>query len=472
MTDKRTWMQNVIATLLASVGLLSVVPAQAQRYEVGPGRTLAAIGDVPWENLNPGDEVLIYWRPEPYREKWVICRRGTADRPIHVRGIPGPDGQLPVIDGRDATTRPALNFWGEERGVIKIGGANRPADTMPAHLVLENLEVRSGRPPFGFDGRRGRTAYAKNAASIFVEKGEDITIRHCILHDSGNGLFVSPLSRNILVHNCYLHSNGIEGSLYEHNSYTQADGIIFQGNWYGPLRSDCLGNNLKDRSAGLIVRYNWIDDGNRALDLVDAAGAPALSRQPAYRETFVYGNVLIKRDGGNNQVVHYGGDSNRPDFYRKGTLYFYHNTVVSHRPHTTTLFRMSTDDESVECHNNIVYATAGGRRLALMTQQGTLHLHRNWLPDQWRTSHVDFSGTIHGQQHVIAGQTPGFVDFRADDFRLVPSSPCVGAGWKLPPPIPTRLPVDRQYVPHQQTQSRETVLDLGAFAQHDATRGS
>jgi hypothetical protein len=463
MTSISTTTRRIIAAVAGSLSLLSTLPVLAERYEVGPGRPLAAIGDVPWESLNPGDEVLIHWRAEPYREKWVICRRGTAERPIRIRGVPGPDGQLPVIDGRDATTRPALNFWGEERGVIKIGGANRPADAMPAHLVLENLEVRSGRPPFGFDGRHGRTAYAKNAASIFVEKGEAITIRHCKLHDSGNGLFVSPRSRDIVVEHCHIHGNGIEGSLYEHNSYTQADGIVFQGNFYGPLRRDCPGNNLKDRSAGLIIRYNWIDGGNRALDLVDAAGATALNSQAAYRETFVYGNVLIKRDGGNNQVVHYGGDSNRPDAYRKGTLYFYNNTVVSHRQHTTTLFRLSTGDESVECHNNIVYASAGGRLLALMTQQGTLKLHCNWLPTNWRTSHSTFTGTIRGAEHVVEGQMPGFAAFDADNFRLVPDSPCVQAGAELPLPLETWFPVARQYVPHQQTEPRTGALDLGAF---------
>jgi hypothetical protein len=463
MTDKLATTRKAIAAVVMCSGLLCASPVCAERYEVGPGRAHAAIGDVPWETLSAGDEVLIYWRAEPYCEKWVICRRGTAEQPIRVQGIPGPDGQLPVIDGRQATTRPTLNFWGEQRGVIKIGGANHPADTMPAHVVLENLEIRSGRPPFGFEGRHGRTAYAKNAASIFVEKGDAITIRHCILHDSSNGLFVSPQSRNIVVENCRIHGNGIEGSLYEHNSYTQAEGIVFQANFYGPLRRDCPGNNLKDRSAGLVVRYNWIDGGNRALDLVDAAGVPALSSQAAYRETFVYGNVLIKRDGGNNQVVHYGGDSNRPDAYRKGTLYFYNNTVVSHRQHTTTLFRLSTGDESVECHNNIVYATAGGRLLALMTQDGTLTLHRNWLPTGWRPSHSALAGAIRGAEHIVGGQTPGFADFDASDFRLLPSSPCAQAGSELPEALVTRFPVVRQYVPHQQTAPRNTALDLGAF---------
>ena len=45
--------------------------ALAATYEVGPGKTFANIGDVPWELLQPGDTVLIYWRSTPYKEKWV-----------------------------------------------------------------------------------------------------------------------------------------------------------------------------------------------------------------------------------------------------------------------------------------------------------------------------------------------------------------------------------------------------------------
>ena len=79
----------------------------AATFEVGPGKPFTAIGAVPWESLQPGDLVLIYWQPASYKEKWVICRQGTAGNPITVRGVPGPAGQLPVIDGNGATTRPA-----------------------------------------------------------------------------------------------------------------------------------------------------------------------------------------------------------------------------------------------------------------------------------------------------------------------------------------------------------------------------
>ena len=142
--------------------------------------------------------------------------------------------------------------------------------------------------------------------------------------------------------------------------------LTFQYNRYGSLREGCRGNNLKDRSAGLVVRYNWIEGGNRQLDLVDAGGNSPLQKDPRYREAYVYGNILIEPDGaGNNQIVHYGGDSRNSDSYRKGTLYFYNNTVVSTRSGNTTLLRLSTNDERAECWNNVVYVTADGSRLAM-----------------------------------------------------------------------------------------------------------
>src|SRR5688572_18907003 len=132
---------NVLALLAVSC----TAPIFAAVYEVGPESPLSAIGQVPWATLQPGDTVLIHYRSMPYREKWVICRQGTADSPIAIRGVPGPGGELPVIDGSGAVTAPGLNFWSEARGVIKVGGANIPSDTTPRHITIENLEIRSAR---------------------------------------------------------------------------------------------------------------------------------------------------------------------------------------------------------------------------------------------------------------------------------------------------------------------------------------
>jgi hypothetical protein len=450
--------QGTCSCLFVFLAMTSQLPGAI--YRVGPEQPLSEVNDVPWEALEPGDEVLIHWRTEPYRAKWVICRSGTAEAPICIRGVPGPRSERPVIDGRDAVTRPALNFWGEERGVVKIGGANRPPDTTPAHIVVEGLEIRSGRPPYSFTGRSGVTAYAKNAASVFIEKGRQIVVRDCVLHDSGNGLFVSPQSSEILIEGCRIYGNGIEGSIYEHNSYTESAGITFQFNHYGPLRAGCPGNNLKDRSSGLIVRYNQIQDGNRQLDLVDATADERITSDPRYRKTFVYGNVLVESEGqGNGQIVHYGGDSGKPSWYRRGVLYFYHNTVLSTREGTTTLLRLSSPDERAECWNNILYCTAPGRHFAVMNAQGTLLLHHNWLPEGWRSSHGEFSGTIDARDNLV-GHEPGLGSERGL-FHLAAGSPCIDAGSDLPA---AALPVERQIQGRSSVPRRSDGRpDLGAF---------
>ena len=318
MSDNR--YLHFICLLLLSVNAFAFV------YETGPGMTYENIGDVPLESLLPGDTVLIHYRDDPYCEKWVIARAGTPSANIVFLGVPGPGGELPVIDGRNAVTRLQLDYWSEGRGVINLGGSSIP-DQDPDYLVIENLEIRSGRSPFTFTDDSGQPgSYSDNAASIYVVAGEHITIRNCVLHDCGNGLFSSHESADLTIEYCHIYDNGIEGSIYHHNNYTESQGIIFQYNHFGPLRSGCSGNNLKDRSCGTVIRYNWIEGGSRQLDLVDSS-YPDIHNDPSYPETFVYGNILIEQyNEGNGQISHYGGDGSNPDYYRKGVLYFYSNT--------------------------------------------------------------------------------------------------------------------------------------------------
>jgi hypothetical protein len=430
---------------------------------VGPGKPCLNIGDVPWENAGPGDTVLIYWRQEAYKEKWVIAVEGTQEQPFTVRGVPNGSGEMPVIDGRNATTRSSINFWNEGRGVVKIGGANQPDVAEPSWIILENLDIRSGRTPYHFTGREGASDYSENAAAVYVETGQNITIRNCVLYDSGNGLFVSHATRNILIEGCWIYDNGIENSIYQHNTYTEAIGIVYQFNYLGPLRPGCGGNNLKDRSAGLVVRYNWIESGNRQLDLVDAEGSDELVNDPGYRKTHVHGNVLIEPDGaGNNQILHYGGDSGEEENYRKGTLYFYNNTVVSTRTGNTTLFRLSTNDETCDCRNNIVWTTAAGNHLALVDETGVVRLTHNWLKLGWVSSHGTLIGTIHDDGGNITGDSPVFVNHATQDYHLDRLSACMDAGTSI---HPDAYPALYQYVRHRAYETKRTCggIDLGAF---------
>jgi len=450
--------------------LAAASASSAATYDVGPGQPLASIGAVPWATLGPGDVVQIHWQAQPYREKWVIDRSGTALAPIVVRGVLGPSGERPVVSGDGATTPPPLDFWGEERGVIKIGGSNVPDDSLPSWIVVENLDVRSAYQGYSFSNDQGaQQGYAQNAAAIYVEKAQHLVIRNCIIADSGNGLFVGAFdgdTQDILIDGNWIYGNGNAGSAFEHDTYTEALGITYQANRFGPLRAGAQGNNLKDRSAGLVVRYNWIEGGNRQLDLVDAEDSTALVADPSYRTTFVYGNVLIEPDGaGNSQIVHYGGDSGDETIYRKGTLYFYDNTLVSTRSGNTTLLRLSTNDESADVRDNILYVTASGGALAMLDADGSLFMTHNWLKPGWVASHSGLGGTLDDDGTSVQGASPGFVDEAAQDFHLLPSSAAVDAGTALAAATQPANGVTRQYVEDQATQPRPLVgaPDLGAF---------
>ncbi len=459
---------RLIVTSLAAA--FAAAPAAATLHEVGPGLAFDEIADVPWATLQPGDEVRIHWRPEPYREKWVIGRAGTQQAPIVVRGVPGPGGERPVVSGDGASTPDPLDFTNDRRGVIKIGSSNVPPDTLPEHLVVEGLEVRSAHPAYSFtDDHGSSTTYLANAAAIYVERARHLVIRDCVLHDSGNGLFIGAFdgdTQDVLVESDWIHGNGNVGSAFEHNAYGAAIGIIYQANRFGPLRPGAGGNNLKDRSAGLVVRWNWIEGGNRQLDLVDAEDSDVLVSHPSYGETFVYGNVLVEPDGaGNSQIVHYGGDSGVAEIYRKGTLHFFHNTVVSLRSGNTTLLRLSTDDEHADVRNNVLYVTASGSRLALLDSAGVLDLSHNWLKPGWVDSHGSLSGAIDDDGTQLEGDTPGFADEAAQEFSLLVDSDAVDAGAALHPDVLPDHEVLRQYVRHQASEARpaDAAPDLGAF---------
>jgi parallel beta-helix repeat protein len=449
---------------LRTVLVLLALPllTHAAEFRVGPGQTYAGIGEVPWETLGPGDTVLIHARSTPYTEKWVIGRNGTQAAPITVRGVPDAQGNLPIIHGEGATTRSQLNYPGEQRGIIKIGSSNVPPDTLPSYIVIEGLHLRRARG--GFTGRAGASTYTANASGIYLEKGEHITIRNCIFEDSGNGLFIAPNSADVLIEGNYLFGNGNPNSVFEHNAYTEALGIVYQYNRFGPLCANCLGNNLKDRSAGTVIRYNWIEGGNRQLDLVESDNV-SYRADPSYLRTFVYGNVLLEPAGaGNRQIVHFGGDNgNEPDY--RGTLYFWNNTIVSSRTDRTTLMRLSSNTQTAHVTGNVVFlSAAAGNTLSLTDAAGTLRHGGNWYEPGYVSSFGTVTGSVTDTGGNVTGTDPGFVDAAGQDFHILASSPLRGAA--VAPPAETNgHPLLRQYVKHRSSESRPqgSTVDIGAY---------
>lgn len=373
---------------------------------------------VPWGALVPGDAVAIAWRAAPYPRKWVLCVAGTAEQPISIRGIPGPEGQRPAITGIGAKTPAGQDFWNEDRGILKIGGANSPPDRMPKHIRISGLDLSGANPHVAFHGRDGRTEYRRNAAAIYIEKGEDILIENCLLHNCANGLVSSWESRQIVVRNCTIQGNGVVRSVYQHNVYTESQSIAFERNRFGPLRPGAPGNNIKDRSANTIVRYNRIEGGNRLLDLVETSHQE-IATATGYGDARIYGNILIKQnDTSNRQVIHFGGDGKDHTLYRNGTLSLVNNTIVADR--RVKLCRLHATGVVIGW-NNIIQAHKGS---SLVEGGRGGFFACSWISDGIETGNCTL-------RKCWQGKDPGL----DRSFRLRFGSPCRDRACNGAPPL-------------------------------------
>jgi hypothetical protein len=476
------------------------VPGAGTDYEVGPGQAYENISDVPWEQVSAGDTVRIHWREQPYAEKFAIAGQGTADQPIRVCGIPGSGGQLPTITGANATTRASIDYGHpvlEELGIVLV---SRPDyHEAPSHVVIEGLHVTGAHDGYTFRDVNGQTRpYSPAAACIRVQEGDHITLRGNMITDCGNGLFViskpeneSKLTKNLLVEGNYLQDNGVVGSDRQHSSYIQAVGATYQYNYFGRPRAGSMGGNVKDRSAGLVFRYNWVEGGKRILDIVEAedygpwvmeeayleklgGASPDPARlaqvkewEKLYRQSYVYGNFL-KSVGSTDaaMIVHYGHDS-VPRYTRKGTLWFYNNTVVLlfDQPDAwkTRLMDLSTAAETAEVFNNIVHIeaeTPGQTRsdLFLTRYDGVVKLGTNWVTEGW----LQGGGQIEGAGNLIGG---GGAPVDLDTLLPVSGSPVIDAAQQMNPGIPAEHGVTREYAPPTGSRARAmlgSAEDLGA----------
>lgn len=472
LKHKRKSKTALFAVATMALGIFSSFHAAPEAsastaINVGPGQTYENIGDVPFGNLGPGDTVRIHWRSEPYKEKFLITRSGTQEHPITIEGVPGPSGQLPVIDGKDATMDDQFDFGyfdTSKRGLIVI--TSPPHDDWgykPSHIVIQNLELTGAADENSWTNEETNTVedYFPNVAGVFVERGEYITLRNNIIHENSNGFFVGSsgseeqLSRNILIEGNYFYDNGNPGTDQHHHSYTEAVNTVIQYNYFGEARTGASANAIKDRSGGSVVRYNYIEPGRyaHALDLVEPEDSALLMiNEPNFADTYVYGNIINAKNPNTGTLVHFGGDLNElGGIYHRPTLHFYNNTVSVRMDQRAawrkSVFQVSVNS-SVYAGNNIFYnasitPNATPTELVLATEFGDLTLGSNWISPGYTESYT-YTGTVSGLGNLITipGNDPDFVDEANGDFHLLSTSGAIDQGETLN--VPSAYTVDNQ----------------------------
>lgn len=430
-------------------------------YEVGPNKKYTELQDVPWESLQRSSIVKIYKRETPYYSKFVVNVAWTKDEPVVITWVPDENWALPIISWSNAITSKNLDYWNDERSIIKIGWSSTPSNETPSYIYIERLDIKNASPSYSFtDEDWNYKRYSDNAAWIHIEYGDNITIKNCNIHDNWNGIFSTHFSSNIVIAWNYIYDNWIVWSIYEHNTYTESKGITYEYNKFWKLKSWAGWNNLKDRSSNTVIRYNFIEWWNRQLDLVES-DYQELINSSNYGKTYVYGNILIEPsdETGNSQFIHYGWDGSTTGNYRNWTLYLYNNTFVSYRNNNPTLVRMSLNSGKAEIINN-VFIVKDWYSLAITAWAWQINLYNNYLPETWKdTFESNFEWQIN-QNSNFYSSNPWFVDLNNKDFHLIQDSILKNKANNLDSNFQK---VEYQYKADQSITPRTTTNNVWAF---------
>lgn len=379
---------------------------------------------VPWSNLKAGDTVRVHYQTTPYKVRFRFSGAGTAAAPIRLCGVKGPNGERPILDGSQATAVSGS----DSRALIYIASNG---GVLPTHLQIDGFAIQKVHPDYG---------HPKFGACIFIAQGHNITIADNEISDCNQAIFSTSVdgsentvSKNLRISGNNFFNNGINGSALEHTTYIQTVGVIYEFNRYGPLRSGAIGNSIKDRSTDVIIRFNRIEAGTRSMDLVDAEEYKEYARANAkYPFTYIYGNQIFKNG---REVVHYGGDHpGFENYYRKGRLYFFNNTVIASG--NAKLFMIATLDETVEAWNNIFYFSSGTPLLrevdgyySAAQSGGTLILGKNWINTGYKDSNTQLARPVMGTANLITGAT---APINMTSLNPTPGGQAVDAGQAAP----------------------------------------
>lgn len=492
----------------------------ATDYHVGPGQQFTSIGQVAWYNLRAGDTVYIHYRSTPYREKFLISGQGTESQWIRVLGVPGPNGELPIISGDGATTSTNMHYrWQTPNlvqwdGIIQIAARSdddQGGGQLPAYIEIANLQVQDAYPTYRFTAENGQSSpYEGFAACIYARSVQHLLVRNNVLTNCGQGFYNwtgsgsnwwDGLQKDTVLTGNYIYNNGYTNSYTEHQTYTESDGVTIEYNRFGPNRAGALGSQIKDRSAGTVIRYNLIESAPAGwmIDLVEPQESyDALGSKQAYKQAFVYGNILINKGNYEANMVHWNEDHQANQgraTLSGGKLFFYDNTVLTVANQSD--IGWDADSSAVDMFNvtygaydcppgvlpgvidvrNNIFAmlprTAGSPvprvRFGYCGKEN-FNFGKNWVTPGFEVHGAQVTGTAN--LVAPASNLPSFLNVATNDLHLAAGSSAIGIGGALAPEVTQNalglnLAPTMQYVYQLRGALRESYgigSDAGAFA--------
>ena len=258
--------------------------------------------------------------------------------------VPYNEGNCQIVNSNlkiiGVNGRPILDATGIDvaRGIWEVQGHD---------VVIDNFEFRNANKFTNL-----KSSY--NAAGVRIRSGQkgpdggDVTLRHCYIHDNGDGVLVDNAgpgmgqwfssSPSILFEYDDFYKNGDESGP-SHNMYIGYGGNVTFTLRYSKSRDAYLGHDVKTRARYNNILYNQI---------TDTAGTTSyLLDFPPGGTTYVVGNLLyrvaVTNPAANGDLMVYRdvSDTTKSDgFYGPPNedLHFLNNVVIDNSPSRSNAF--------------------------------------------------------------------------------------------------------------------------------------
>jgi len=459
-------------------------------YEVGPGKTYASPKNVPWLKVKGCDQVLIYYRTTPYNDIIFFSSRGDENKWIVIKGVPGPNGEKPIMSGENAVmpATTGANQWSDSAGMFTVFRATTATNVSiknnlkPGYLQIDGFKIINSNPDFKVTNLSGQTGnWGSFSSGIYVAGADFVAITNNEITNNGLGIFVNSTngediqSRGIYIAKNYVYKNSNVGSFSEHNSYTEAIGTVYESNYFGPIKDGSNGDNIKDRSAGVIFRYNYIEGGADQIALRD----PESNRdyemaqvdvfgQKLVTKVFIYSNIFVTKWYVQGVIGFGDGTMSTNGQVREGHMYFYNNRVITKVDNESFWQNNAYFDEqgvsvfdmvnfrspaTVVARNNLFHSSsrtinATPAPIAIFKYQGLADFQSNWINSRFQNYSSPFAdgGLSTGTPFNgsgLGGLAPstadaGFMNLSAGDYRLKSTSPYYSLKAALPSDVTNR----------------------------------
>ena len=329
-------------------------------YEVGPGKPYADPLNLPWTQLADGDTIKVYYSPEPYRRFMFV---GWSNFTIEC--VRSEDGKRPIFDADGAIGTKKVSFMNWDRGLFRVNWSDSPPTRLLENVTIRGCEIRNvwrdkspqtGVLNKGFAGEdRPNGQYQPwpdNGAGIQATWVKNIVIEDNYIHDSKIGVAIFGAGTNISS-NCTIRNNQFENlgrdDSQSHVTYTECVGESIYNNH--SKQPPGWSSVFKSRGICTKIYNNWIDGGDRVVDLVDSL--LLRTTYPTSCPDIVANNYITRENAiDNDAYIHFGGDGKDLAGYRT-QLYVLNNTIDTNRTLGNILVRTSAWTQTVVVLNNV-----------------------------------------------------------------------------------------------------------------------